>query len=331
MHSHNTSMNHSPMDCIAEETVFSIGEAAKRIGSTIKTVRYYDEIGLVKPSRYTEGGHRLYTAEDIRLLELTAALRYMDFGIDDIRHIIYGEVPVDAAIDEHIQSLELQVRTLTNMMALLHQAKEQGGDALRYLVKLVHTRTVSAEQREQYISEKVEESHLFKDIPVEWRDPVLYFFNKYVVHQPRTTAKQTAAWLELQTLMSDPQFIADLKKVELQFSSITNQPRYHASLWIKKIEDVQSRLNLALKQQYTAGSKAVQSIIDEMALLHANSKLSRPKESFFHAYAQYIESTRTTRLERCNALCAIISPQYRQLYKGSLLLYRGVQWRLQHQ
>ncbi|MCY9517696.1 MerR family DNA-binding transcriptional regulator [Paenibacillus apiarius] len=48
------------MCLIPQDRTYSIGEAAALIGSTVKTVRYYDEIGLLKPTSYTEGGHRLY-------------------------------------------------------------------------------------------------------------------------------------------------------------------------------------------------------------------------------------------------------------------------------
>ncbi|WP_372011980.1 MerR family transcriptional regulator [Paenibacillus chitinolyticus] len=57
-------------------------------------MRYYDEVGLVKPTTYTEGGHRLYTTQDIWRLELTITLRYLDFGIDEISQIISGKHPL---------------------------------------------------------------------------------------------------------------------------------------------------------------------------------------------------------------------------------------------
>ncbi len=49
-----------------KESTYPIGEVAKMIGSKVRTIRYYDEIGLVKPTSHTEGGHRLYTTEDTR-------------------------------------------------------------------------------------------------------------------------------------------------------------------------------------------------------------------------------------------------------------------------
>ncbi|MCU6712137.1 MerR family transcriptional regulator [Paenibacillus sp. J5C_2022] len=313
------------------EKTYSIGEVAKLIGSTIKTVRYYDEIGLVKPAGYTEGGHRLYTTEDIWRLELTTTLRYLDFGIDDIRQIISGEVPVDKALDWQIESLEIQASTLNNMISILRDAKKRKGDSLQHIYDLVHARTINTEKRKQFLSEKVEETRLFEHFPTEWKDPLLFFFNKYVVQQPKESARQTAAWQELQELMNDPQFVADLKEVESKFAHVVQQPRDRAGVWTKKLEAIQERLNHAWKEQYAPGSKAVQSIVDDMVRLYASSEEQGAQEEFFYRFAEYCESTQTEHLERCNTLCAIISPQYHQLYRGNSLLYQGVQWRLQRQ
>ncbi|MEK5485142.1 MerR family transcriptional regulator [Lysinibacillus sp. FSL M8-0355] len=310
---------------------FTIGEVAKIIGSKVRTVRYYHEIGLVQPSSHTEGGHRLYSAEDIWRLKLTITLRYLDYGIDEISRIISGELPVEKALDWQIESLTAQVTALTNMIAILHQAKQHQENSLRYVYDLVHEKTLSIEKQKEFITEKMEFSNLFDGIPPEWRNPILFFFNKYVVHQPKTSAKQTAAWQELQDLMNDSQFIEDLKNVELLFARIIHKPRYNAAIWTKKLENIQKRLNNAWKQKCSPGSKIVQNIVDDMAMLFANSEQLGPKGDFFHLFVKYCESTQTKHLERCNTLCAIISPQYHQLYKGNQLLNQGIQWKLQHQ
>lgn len=307
---------------------YPIGEVAKMTRSTVKTIRYYDEIGLLKPTDYTEGGHRLYSADDIWRLELVTTLRYLDFGIDEIYQLMAGELTVEKALAWQIESLETQANTIANMIAILRQAEAHGDDSLRYIHDLVNARKVNAEKRRQFITAKVEEAHLFEGVLSEWRDPLLYYFNKFVVDHPKTSAKQAAAWQELQELLNDPQFIADLKRVELLFARIVQQPRYNAATWGNKLKHIQERLNHAWKNKCAAGSKEVQSIVEDMAVLYANSDPLDPDEDFFRYFVEYFESTQTKHLERCNTLCAIISPQYHQLYKGNLLLYQGIQWRL---
>lgn len=68
--------------------MYSIGEMSKKTGVTIRTLDYYDEIGLVKPSSTTTGGHRQYEEEDVMRLEQVLALKYMGFSLGQIRSIL---------------------------------------------------------------------------------------------------------------------------------------------------------------------------------------------------------------------------------------------------
>lgn len=156
-HETDSQQQHMVTNAVQDNGSYSIGEAAKMIGSTVKTVRYYDEIGLVKPTSYTEGGHRLYTTEDIWRLELTTTLRYLDFNIEQISQIISGEKSVPFALVEQIESLETQVSSLRNMLSILRQAKEHDGNSLHHIMNLVNTRAVNTKKRQQFITGKIEE------------------------------------------------------------------------------------------------------------------------------------------------------------------------------
>lgn len=335
MHSKNEPALHSQQKqenspSLIQTSIYTIGEVAKMIGSKVRTVRYYDEIGLVKPSSYTEGGHRLYTLDDIRCLEQTTTLRYLNFGIDDIRMIISGDISVDQAIDWQIESLETQVSALANMISILHQAKNYQGDSLRYTYDLVRNNTVNIEQRKKFISEKIETCNILDGIPAEWKSSALYFFNKYIINQEKASAKQISAWNELQELINSPQFITDLKNVEFLFFDTVHEPRLNAATWVRKLEDIQNRLYRAWKKKYSADSRIVQTLVDDMAMLYANSEQLPLAEDFFLYFAKCFQKMKTKPLERCDTLCSIISPQYHQLSKGGLLLYQGIHWRLQY-
>ncbi|MGE8002933.1 MerR family transcriptional regulator [Lysinibacillus sp. NPDC093216] len=218
-----------------EEKKYSIGETAKMIGSTIKTVRYYDEIGLLKPTSYTEGGHRLYTAEDIWRLEMITNLRYLDFGIDEISKMISEEISVDKTLDWQIESMETQVTTLMDMISILRQAKEHDGDSLQYIHNLVNERTINTEHKKQFIDKKLKECQLLIGIPKEWKDSFFYYFDKYIINQVKGSAKQTATWHELQELINDPQFIKDLKNTEFLYFNIVHQSNIMLQHWSESL------------------------------------------------------------------------------------------------
>ncbi len=61
-----------------------IGEVADETGLTVRTLRWYDEIGLLVPSLRTEGGERRYIADDLERLERILLLRALGMGLDNI-------------------------------------------------------------------------------------------------------------------------------------------------------------------------------------------------------------------------------------------------------
>jgi len=65
-----------------------ISEVAKLTGVTVRTLHYYDEIGLLKPSRVTDSGYRLYSPGDLEQLQQILFFRELDFSLRDIRLIL---------------------------------------------------------------------------------------------------------------------------------------------------------------------------------------------------------------------------------------------------
>ncbi len=65
-----------------------IGEVAERVGLSLRTVRHYDEAGLVVPSGHTPGGFRLYTDDDIERLALIKRMKPLGFTLDEMRELL---------------------------------------------------------------------------------------------------------------------------------------------------------------------------------------------------------------------------------------------------
>lgn len=71
--------------------MLAIGEFPKLSKPTIKTLRYYDEIGLFKPSHVEENGWRFYTVEDLKIITVIKKLRGPNMSIEDIKKAINGD------------------------------------------------------------------------------------------------------------------------------------------------------------------------------------------------------------------------------------------------
>lgn len=68
---------------------FSVGEAAKAVNTTSETLRHYDRIGLVKPSKKDEWtNYRYYTEQDIVRLNTVRALQHMDLPLQEIKKVL---------------------------------------------------------------------------------------------------------------------------------------------------------------------------------------------------------------------------------------------------
>src|SRR5215210_8585811 len=90
----------------AEPAAWKVGELARRTGLSVRALRYYDEIGLLSPSRRTEGGHRLYTAGDVVRLQQIKSLRALGFSLREIGEYLNGaDVPLGRVIELHLARL----------------------------------------------------------------------------------------------------------------------------------------------------------------------------------------------------------------------------------
>lgn len=77
-----------------------IGQAAERTELSIKTIRHYDEVGLVTPSARSTGGFRLYTEADIERLLVIRRMKPLGFTLDQMRELLDAlEVLDDADSD----------------------------------------------------------------------------------------------------------------------------------------------------------------------------------------------------------------------------------------
>jgi DNA-binding transcriptional MerR regulator len=65
-----------------------IGEVAERTSLSLRTIRYYDEVGLVVPSGRSQGRFRLYAESDVRRLWLIRKLKPLDLSLDQIRDLL---------------------------------------------------------------------------------------------------------------------------------------------------------------------------------------------------------------------------------------------------
>jgi MerR family transcriptional regulator, copper efflux regulator len=65
-----------------------IGAVAERVGLSLRTVRYYEEMGLIRPVARTNGGFRLYTDDNIERLLTIKQMKPLGFSLDEMRELL---------------------------------------------------------------------------------------------------------------------------------------------------------------------------------------------------------------------------------------------------
>ena len=70
------------------DVTMHIGELAERTGLSLRTIRHYDEVDLLRPSGRTDGGFRLYTERDLEQLLLIRRMRPLGFSLEQMREML---------------------------------------------------------------------------------------------------------------------------------------------------------------------------------------------------------------------------------------------------
>lgn len=68
--------------------LYQIGEVADRVGLSLRTVRYYEEVGLVVPAERSPGGFRLYDDEAVERLALVKEMKPLEFSLEETRELL---------------------------------------------------------------------------------------------------------------------------------------------------------------------------------------------------------------------------------------------------
>ena len=126
---------------------YHIGEVASRTGLSLRTVRYYEAVGLVRPSGRTEGGFRLYTEPDVRRLLLVRSLKPLDVSLEELHELL--------DLSDHIAQ-EADAEARAALAARLGLLLERAGQRLRL-------------QRERLIAAELALDALRSSLPAEDR------------------------------------------------------------------------------------------------------------------------------------------------------------------
>lgn len=130
----------------------SIGDAAQRLGVSVRTLRHYDEIGLVKPTQVGENGYRYYDREAMALLQQVLFYRELGMSLKEIGPLLQApETQRRKALESHRHLLELKKQQLEGLLQLVDDTL--GGN---HMTKPKITQADIDTAKEQYAAEAKE-------------------------------------------------------------------------------------------------------------------------------------------------------------------------------
>lgn len=147
-----------------------VGDLATATGLTVRTLHYYDEIGLLRPSRRSGGGHRLYSADDVQRLYRIALLRQIGLSLEEIsRALDDPQWDLATAMDTHIGQLDERLavghrlrRRLTGMVrAIADDGQPSTSDLLETLEEMTMLETKVQRRIPTLVYADIERAHNF--------------------------------------------------------------------------------------------------------------------------------------------------------------------------
>ena len=111
---------------VEPKAALKVAAVARRTGVSVRTLHYYEEIGLLKPSGRTPSGHRLYTPADIQRLQQIRSLQQLGLPLADVSDcLVEGRTDPRRVIRDHLAKVEEQRSALERLEAQLRKVADQ--------------------------------------------------------------------------------------------------------------------------------------------------------------------------------------------------------------
>lgn len=199
---------HTPRTPGTPRTLHSIGELARRTGTTVKTVRFYSDRGLLPPAGRSPAGYRLYDEGAVARLDLVRSLRDLGLDLAAVRKVMDRELALPEVAAACAEALDAQIRILRMRRAVLTAVAGRGAtpeeaDLMHRLARL------SEAERRRLVDEFL--GSAFDGVGSG--GPVFAgIMQSMTPHLPDDPdAEQLRAWVELAELAEDPEFRAHVR------------------------------------------------------------------------------------------------------------------------
>lgn len=248
------------------KATYSIGAFAKKTGTTIRTLRYYDEIGLLKPTFITEAGRRYYSDNDLITLQKIVSLKFLGYSLEKINeflHLSNWDLKDSLSFlkDEMVQKklhIENAIRALDHALHMVDDQEHIDSSVFVSLIQNIQMEKEHKEWLKGYLSEeKVEELY---NIPEEKQLEISKKAH-LILAQLKQAYGQEPASNQVQTLIheymelvhelagNNMELILELSKKEIEFEFEENPQLFYSPLTAEEEEWTAKAMEIYMKKK----------------------------------------------------------------------------------
>ncbi|MEU6165891.1 MerR family transcriptional regulator [Streptomyces tanashiensis] len=191
------------------DTHYSIGELSRRTGLTVKTIRYYSDLGIVPPTDRSPAGYRLYGPDALTRLELARTLRELGLDLATVRKVLDREASLSEVMQAHADALDVQIRTLRLRRALLRAVAGRGRPTPLEMDLMHRLAALSRTERHRLVADFIDEAFTGLHTHAEF----VNLMQSVLPELPDSpTPEQVDAWVELAELCQTADFRGAIRR-----------------------------------------------------------------------------------------------------------------------
>ena len=159
-----------------QRKLYQVREFANMAGVTVRTLQYYDRIGVLEPSDKTDAQHRLYARHDLLKLQQIMTLKQLGFTLKEIKHMIqHPDYDLRSALDAQKQAIDAQIEQLQqvssameNALQILDTTDNWDWDSVQFIIQGMTDKRYLDWVRKYFSDEQLATlAHQSQDIPLE--------------------------------------------------------------------------------------------------------------------------------------------------------------------
>jgi MerR family transcriptional regulator, thiopeptide resistance regulator len=161
--------------------LLKVGDLAKQTGVSVRTLHYYEEIGLLSPSHRTEAGYRLYSRDDIIRLQQIVSLRQIGFSLEQIRESLeQAQFSPHQVVQLHLSQLKeqmaVQQQLYTRIEAIAVRLQSTEAISIQEFIQLIEVTIMIGKyytpDQQDYLKERREQlgEERIQQVEAEWQN-----------------------------------------------------------------------------------------------------------------------------------------------------------------